>query len=572
MWVLSNLLSLNSNRSKSLSFNDYFLETDQEIHYFETNKIFILFNGYVLPRSSITSGGKGIIGCSEIYNLYQTFKKDFIQYVKGNFIIIIGDSKGFTVYSDRFAIRKFFMHVKNDEFIITDHLEEITKRIKLSPSTINMALYGITYHFVNGGTIFNDVEHNQPGEVIIFGKERIKKFHYWNPSDLLKIESQPVSIRMLAEEIKSFIQITASDTVSNISLSLTGGADTRNLLACFLSLGKKPHVYTYGNPDSRDCMRASTIADKLDLEHSIYDLQIDPSVFEENARRILSLSGGLASIHRVHRLMSVELESSIADIMYLGTLGGEFVRGVSEDDYIISPIVYENWNSSKIDIQSLSSYLLLKRIKKNNGIISDIKTVLESEPYMYGNSINRKINALSFITAHLHDAQDINLYNTVFSQVYTPFMDIDYLEMLFSSKYSFNNKENIKNKYIRKTQNPVFAAHFLKEVYPSLTYFTYSGEHMPSEVLYNKYYAALAKRIRMQLSRKYPSNFPLNSWMLQFVKNNLKICSDYPTIKDVFDIEKLISDLESENVKSTEAFWLKYTNPIMMRFLIDLYT
>ena len=184
-----------------------------------------------------------------------------------------------------------------------------------------------------------------------------------------------------------------------ISLSLTGGADTRNLLALFLSSGIRPHLYTYGNKHSADCKKASKIARVLGLDHSIYEICIDAEKFEKYSRKITRLHGGLASIHRSHRLMAVELESQYAEIMFLGTLGGEFIKGVSQDDYIVPSIVFENWNRSIPAIQELSKRCLDKRLKIANLNIEKIQKMLSAEPYFNGPVSTRKINALTYITA-----------------------------------------------------------------------------------------------------------------------------------------------------------------------------
>jgi len=500
--------------------------------------------------------------------LLDVCEENLIRKIKGNFTIVEICNNEFKLFSDPFGIFKYFYWKDSDHFIISNSLKEISKHIKLKPSMINMAIYALTYHFIGGKTAFTNLYHNKPGEFIKLDKQGLLTIEsYWKPEQLLKIPHDQIQITDITSKITQTIKSTLNS--KHISLSLTGGMDTRNLLAIFLSLGVSPHLYTYGDPLSNDCRKASLIAKKLKLNHVIHNININSTMFQDYAKRIIRISGGLASIHRAHRLMAIEKENDYANVMYLGTLGGEYVRGASEDDYIIPSIVYENWNNSFFSEKYFEKYLCKKRLTINDDYRSIIINKLLSEPFFNGTLLERKHNAISYITAHLHDAQDINLYRSVMDEVYTPFLDIDYLELLFSSQYSFVNKEKINNFILRKIENPLYGAQFLKATFPPLLNFRYSGEHIPKEILLNKYIAACLKKIRSMMNTRYPANFPLNSWMIDFVKKNLPICKEYGVIRTLFDIDKLMIDLYQKEHLSDEKYWLKFTNPTMMRFIID---
>ncbi len=474
--------------------------------------------------------------------------------------------ENFLVSCGNFAIPKVFYEKRSNDFLLSDNLRNFSNYKGKKESLV---LYSLFYHFISGHTYFFNINHIDCGERAVIKNKELTIEKYWNLEHILTSDKK-TTIHELSSLFKNKIEINMSMIKNErISLSLTGGADTRNLLSVFYKLRVKPHLYTYGNPKSADCIKARKIAEDLGLVHTIHDIKMDSDLFEKYARKIIALSGGMASIHRAHRLIAVEREKEFADYMFLGTLGGEFVKGVSEDDYIIPAIVYENWNRT-LTLDNLEYYIKRKRLILTQEDKLLLLEEINSLPYMNGSVIERKLNALSYITAHLHDAQDINLYETVMDKVFTPFLDIEYLKLLFSSKYSFDKKESIKNKRLKRIENPVFASEFLNEMYPPLLKFEYSGEHRPDEVLINKYYAAMMKGVRQKVKRRrYPPNFPLGQWMVDFVKKNLPLCMDYPILKETFDIEGLIKDLSQETHQINEAYWLKYTNPIQMRFIIE---
>jgi asparagine synthetase B (glutamine-hydrolysing) len=569
MWLLSNINAKSSSTDSGYSFE----LNETEKGGIEKNRQWLII-GHIFLRKRQHSQYNQLQGLKLVETLFNEYGNNFIQHITGQFIIIHLEPNKFTIYSDHFSIKKFFIWQNGNKFIISDDLKAIAQGVQLMPSNTSIANYAIDYHFTGGTTAFENVRHNEPGQIIEFKNGKLNYSHFWQPGNLLKLKKEKVSIRNISEALSQAVDNGLHLLDKNkISLSLTGGADTRNLLAIFLSKEIRPHLYTYGNPNSDDCIKAKAIADGLGLSHSIHDIEMTADLFEEYARKIIRQSGGIASIHRAHRIIAVEWEKQYADNMFLGTLGGEFIKGVSEDDYIVPAIVYENWQNQNFTIDQLRAYLHKKFIKPEAVNDEELLSLVQSQPYMTGSITERKHHALSYITAHLHDAQDVNLFSSVMQDVITPFLDIDYLELIFSSQFTFENKEKIENRYFKRVNNPVYASNFIKATYPPLLNYLYSGDHKPADVIFNKYYAALMKIYRKRKTKgKYQPNFPLGSWMKEFVERNLILCNDYKVLKETFDLEGLIKEFEKGKYQSKESYWLKFTNPIMMRFIIEEYS
>jgi len=565
MWSISNIPLVKEEEFKIFSNSFY------SVYQYNSKITFYSFdNGFLFLDGNIHHRGEKDAQLNDLHQLYIDFNNkgaDFIKEYKGNFILVLISSEKLYIFGSRFGILKYYYYYQNEKLIISNNIWGIKKAIRLVPSQLSMVIYSLTYHFSGGRTAFENVFHNQPGEYLEFIEGIIEIKKYWQPTTLLYLQKKNVNMLQITELLKSILKASLKPDIP-ISLSLTGGADTRNLLALFLSMGIKPHLYTYGDPESSDCQKARKIAKGLNLEHEIYDIHFDVNSFEEYSRKLIRLNGGMTSIHRSHRMLSIEKESINASAMYLGNLGGEFIKGVTEDNYIVPSIIYDNYTKSKLLPVDLNRYLSEKRLLVNQDLKDSFLLFLNSEPYMQGSVLERKINALTYITAHLHDAQDLNIYSTIINEVHTPFLDIDYLELIFSSNYTFNVKEG-KPPFLRKLENPYYSSLFLKEVYPLLLDYEYSGEHKPSEVLFNKYYAAIMKVLRKKIHPFYPQNFPLGVWMENFVKKNLPLCADYQAISEVYDIKELVDDLGTKTHMTKESYWLKYTNPIMMRFIIE---
>jgi len=534
----------------------------------DENGIKWVYTGYILQRKAFFDKTVNQFSTDLLCKYYSKYNKNFIHRIKGNFVIIQLQRDSFRIYSDRFGIKKFFYYQNGKEFIISDNLKEIIKFVNVMPSRMNMCIYSLTYHFTGGTTLFEGIQHNTPAQIIELNQGKLFFSTYWNSSELLNIPKQRIDIKDISDRLIETVK-AGLEKDSNISLSLTGGADTRNLLAVFLKLGIQPHLYTYGNPDSDDAIKAAEIANGLNLDHIIHDIHMNEEIFEEYARKIIRISGGLASIHRSHRLIAAEKEQEFARIMFLGTLGGEFIKGVSEDGYIVPSIVYENWDL-EIEYDDLIKYFSVKHLNINDlSILRSVTAHLKGQPFTSGSIMERKHSSLCDITAHMHDAQDINLFETVMDYVFTPFLDIDYLEVLFASEHCYNTKETIKNKYLRKINYPVYSSHFLKHTFPALLGYRYCREHKPGEVVVSKYYAALLRYLRQMTLKPKPPNFPLGEWMTKFVADNLPRCKDYNILNETFNLDTLLNDFNLNTHLATESYWLKFTNPIMMRFIIE---
>jgi len=566
MWLFTNLnlqekLGIPKyNTNKFSVYGDFICELEPE-----TNTYWYYY-GYLLFRNGLDPKGNSI---KDKINNAIIHKQDLKKIIKGNFIFIKFNKNSFEIIGDRFGIQKWFIWQDGDKFIISDRLSTIKEILRPEIYPEAMALYSITYHWTSELTIFKSITHNGPSHFVSYYDGLLTLSNYWNPLELLNLKREDVNIKDIVNILSEHIEQLLINYNGKISLSLTGGADSRNILAILLKNRIKPHLYTYGNPESADCVRAANIAKGLNLPHSIYNIQMTSNIFKDYSRKIIQLGQSLTSIHRAHRIMSVEREADYADIMFLGILGGEFVKGVSEEDYIVPSIVFKNWDTYRLNTDIIHYWIENKNISElaiNNEILINY---LNSEPYFQGNIIQRKMAALSYITAHLHDAQDIILYQYPMKYVFTPFLDIDYLELLFSSPFSFNNKEIISNKLKRRVQNPIYCSNFIKEAYPPLGSYKYSGEHKPNEVLFNPYYAAFIKGIRQKFHKKYPPNFPLGDWMVEFVKEELPKCLDYKLINNTFNINVLYNYINSQAIIPKEAFWLKYTNPIFMKFIIE---
>ena len=560
-WIISNI-PIQDNDFNYRIINPDFSVYAEELYSItlDGNKeIKIIIDGIILPRDNIADEVKLLSAGDLMADLFAKYKTDIGRYIKGIYSLIIIEDDKFYLFADHFGIQKFFYYVKGHNFLFSNNLKLVSNELKFEFDYEMLAVYALAFHYIGGKTAFKDINYNEPAAKIEFIK-KLKFGHYWKAEKLLELRKNSLPYNEIA---RYFTKILYSNLdylkADKISLSITGGNDTRNLLAALMKLNLSPHLYTYGDIRSYDAVIALNIAKKTGLNHSIYNSVPTTDKFTSEAEEIIIKGNSLASIHRAHRLKAVKNESVDNEIMLLGTMGGEFIRGVHYDDYIIASLFKKLWKNRHDQKRIIREALNAKFFRCRNLNLDKIVSILHSEPYFSDDIPENEFFLLSHITARLHDAQDINLYNHYIPQLVL-FLDIDYLELIFSSDNTFLDKKKIKNKWIRRAQNPLFASNLLKNLFPDMLDIEYTGHYKPKDVLFNKYYAAIKKAVSERLSEPYAQNFPLTDWMREYCINIYKQYQMDPFLNDIFDNERYSVNLNGEINISEEKQWLKYTN------------
>lgn len=565
MWILSNIKLNPDTPGNWYTYKNYRLFLSSTDGKPESQNPRWLVVGYVLPRQNESSDFNNLPVNKILEMAYQKFGEDFIYHIKGNFVILRLESDYFRIYSDRFAINKYFIWQSGNSFILSDSLKAITRSIAVKPFIEGMAVYALTYHFIGGITMFWDIQHNLPGQIIESYESKLIQSFYWKAEELTYSKNNDVSPIDIINQLKSVMNrhINIRDN-NKISLSLTAGADSRILFSLLLNQDKPLHTYTYGNPNSIDCVTAQQIAGITGVEHDIHDILFNSITFKKYGKRSVLIGESLTSLHRTHRLAAIEQEAQYAETMVLGTMGGEFVKGANRDDYIISDFVFEfSQNQTK---ETLIKFLRNKGFRQDKVDIEYLMDFFRKQNWCKQPKLV-DLYSLVEISASLHHAQNNIQYRQYINHVVTPFLDIDYLELLFQSDYHFLIKNNLPTNFYRRLDNHRFSSEIQTLLNHELSAIPYNSGFIPREYQANKLFAAIKARLRKR-KWNYPANFPLGKWMNAFAIEELqRIKTENTIVSEAFDLEDLISTLTEKNKGTGESFWVTYTSPIQLQYV-----
>lgn len=568
-WFLSNLpgIKINpGNHFHELRLGNFTFYHSGEviIHNFPTRKWVVI--GDVLPRLDIAGNYKSYAIPGTIDTLFEKFKEGFINKIKGEYLILYLTDNEFRIYSDRFAIKKYFFWGKGKEFLISNNLKIHLEVLHPVISFTNLAIYYLTAHFIGGITPFENISTNRPAEILQFQSEIFSRSCYWDPKEYARKQND-LSITDLGSLLELCLhQQLEHSPDSKISLSLTGGADSRLLLSLLLKRNCRFTTYTYGDRGSADSVIASKIAGFTGITHSNYEFPVNSELFKSYALKTIELGQSLASIHRAHRLWAIEKISSDSDLMILGTMGGEFIKGGSVDNYSITRFVEEFCKnpSEEVIIKNLET----NRIKIKSVDISFLRQFFMEQRWCQP-GLDFQLYTLTDILAGVHHAQNELLYSLFINRIYTPYIDIDYLEALLGSPFCFLNKKPGKTRLTTRLNTHRFACHLQNKLNSLLSSIPYNSGIVPTEFVFSPFFASVMAKARKSFT-SYKINFPLENWMNEFATRELKeICMNDETLNQFVKADALLRELEDNKTGNTEAFWLKYTNPIQFKFIKD---
>jgi len=570
-WIVTKGSALVDEYKFSFSGDFFTVFSEKKIDSFQLNgeEFGMIIDGYVLP--GINNNTHQDLSNSELVKQSLTYYyDDFISHIKGTFVIVLFSKKSCRIYTDQLGLKKAYYSVFNGDVIFSNNIWEIKKMVKTTFSKENIAFNSLFNHYTEGNTIFESINFTLRAKEYKLRPFGLEQQDYFSILDFFTKEKKQVSTAFFAEKFQKIVnQYVDLFELKNPAVTLTGGFDSRIMLATLLNKGVQPVVFNYGNPKSKDVVIAEQISKEFGL--TFFNNRLDnPSAdwFNKMADEIVDKGQAITQIHRAHRLDTIKklIEKHKVDAVFGGYMGGEGILGVYFDDLIVSEYMRRRWVNNEKDKLVIRDIYSKKFIKADDKLIEKTESFIHSLPYF---SDGENLNHFLFtymVEGEIHHVQDVNLFSHFVPYSIPIYLDLDYLELLYSSKFSFLFKNN-------KSRNPLvrinfhrFYAEMVRNIYPSLGSFPLAkqGYYTPDEYLSNKLVYISKRLIRhFMTEQKFSPNFQLGPWMKDFVEQSVPAISS-SEISGLIDIEAYKSALQSTTQQDNkEFFWQKFTDLIM---------
>lgn len=402
----------------------------------EKKDVVLLFSGENFVDRDVVErlkeSGHEFEDCNATYlvHLYEQDEDAFLGVLNGWFAGILIDlrkEKTF-IFNDRFGMGRIYYHEAGEGFFFGSEAKAILE-VKPELREINKKSLGEFFMYgcsLQNRSFFKEISILPGGSAWVFEKGYgIKRTQYFRPSEWegQGIMDKEIFYGGLKERFRGIIP-RYFNSKQTIGLSLTGGLDTRMILAFFDKLGGNLPCYTFGGM-YRDCYDVLVGRKVAAFCHQPYHVLRLGSEFLTNfskyAEKTIYVTDGCLDICGSHEVYLNSLAREIAPIRMTGNYGSEVLRSVSQ----FKPTNGNN-NILHPDFKKYieSGGMALNEIK--NGDKVSFAVFLEIPWLLYG----RLLAAQSQLT------------------IRTPYMDNEIVELMYRAPDNVRNSKEVSLRLI----------------------------------------------------------------------------------------------------------------------------
>jgi asparagine synthase (glutamine-hydrolysing) len=269
---------------------------------------------------------------------YDTEGTSVVARLNGLFAGLLIDAKRRRVvlFNDRYGSERLYVHEQGGRIFVASEAKAL---LAILPGTrafddrgvAQFLEYGSTF---DGYTLFRNVELLPAGSLWTFDRPGSSTRRcYFQPAEweCLPPLSDAAFRAQLNDTLARVIpRHAASD--ARVGISLTGGLDTRMIMACLPVCAMEPICYTYAGltGETLDARLAARVARQCGLAHQT--LRIAPDFlahFGHHVDRTVFVTDGCAGALTAHEIYLTERARRLAPIRLTGNYGSEVLRGMS---------------------------------------------------------------------------------------------------------------------------------------------------------------------------------------------------------------------------------------------------
>ncbi len=530
---------------------------------------FFLLEGYILPRCSEDLEYNST--AELIWLLWQKFGLEWKDHVKGYFSIVAFFDENWIVLNDTLGLSKIYWTKDENQISNSfDSLVSILESITWNESALLSRQY--FHRDIGEITILGEVKKSRSGIQLVLSHEKFHRDYYFEYSQLKSFQidetCRPLDFVGIWKQVFPSMEKFAKN--AHHVITLTGGKDARTGLALLKHFGKHVVGMTYGVPDSKDAIFASQLADAARIDHVIPPVLRLKEQWKDQVQSCVDTDSYYISPHRAlrgHALSSV-MNKKDSPWYWAGYMGGEWLMGLYPDG-----LVFPKWITNMKLNQSIAEIVF-----KGYSASLEVKDLAEEVDRLQS-LVNtaRDEKELQFIWMFeigvLHHAQDLELAANSGGRPYPFMMDIDFIEKLFHSKYSFFFQDHATKNLLKRWRLYEWNIRIQDALMPSWgnVAFGKKGEYTPRVFLRGSLYWSIHKALHFVFERKkYPSSFTYTEEWRQMY---LEFLTEAERLKIPFysneDILLLRNELVNAPLPRVEKSWLTFSRMVMVYLQYD---
>ena len=274
-------------------------------------------------------------GASYLVHLYED-DPGFLKNLNGRFQGLLADRcRGTaTLFNDRFGLQRIYVHQAEDAFYFSAEAKAI---LAVRPELRRLDPRGMGEFIacgcvLEGRTLFCGIDVLPPGSAWSFRHGALEnKASYFEPREWE--EQEPLDGESYYAHLRDAFTSRLPryfNGPERIGVSLTGGLDTRIIMAWRKASAGELPCYTFGSMyrENQDVHLARRVAKICGQPYRVVTVDGEcMAKFPEHAERTLYLTDGCVDVSRAADLYNNQMARQIAPVRMVGTFGSEIIRG-----------------------------------------------------------------------------------------------------------------------------------------------------------------------------------------------------------------------------------------------------
>jgi len=262
--------------------------------------------GNVYLRNEHNRNGFKLLTNKDIGLRHKSEGDNFIRKCKGSFVILMCDENSIIkLFSDQLHPRSAYYYSQNDLLVVSSSLSAVIEYLKTQNIPISINHSWLLEHYLyeyslDNSTLIRDVYETQPGQAVSFSHSDVRISQWFDVMTDLDYSGPKMTSKEGIDYLKHVFtsNVRLYDKGPDLTaVALTGGYDSRSIIASLGDNYTEYQYYSYGRPESWDVKIPQLIAQKLNLNYVpiLFEKKFDDS-FIENGLKGLMLSDGTGTL------------------------------------------------------------------------------------------------------------------------------------------------------------------------------------------------------------------------------------------------------------------------------------
>ncbi|MBO5312868.1 MAG: asparagine synthase (glutamine-hydrolyzing) [Clostridia bacterium] len=207
---------------------------------------------------------------------YILYGKDCAQMLNGIFAFAVYDGESVFFARDRFGVKPFYYSIKNNSLIFASEIKAMLSHPLVSSNIDRRGLWEILYlspNFVSGKSVFCDILELSPAECMIFNRDGLKKWKYWEIKALPYFRDRNYAVEKTRDLMVDAVKRQLGADVP-LSVLLSGGLDSSVVTAianeAYKERGMRLDTYSFEYEGNKESFKNSLFQPECDDDYATY--------------------------------------------------------------------------------------------------------------------------------------------------------------------------------------------------------------------------------------------------------------------------------------------------------------